>query len=99
MTQEDQVFIVNVVVINPTWETMTSSVISQLASVIVKLNVIVEIYKHKRFHEGHHFILMAMEVHNTLECDMDHSIKECVCFFHSRRSKNYLSLYFCIQQI
>jgi hypothetical protein len=38
----------------------------------------------KRFHEGYHFISMVMEVHNALECDMDHFIKECVCFFHDR---------------
>jgi hypothetical protein len=38
----------------------------------------------KRFHDGHHFILMAMEVHRALGHDMDHFIKECAHFFHDR---------------
>jgi hypothetical protein len=44
-------------------------------------------------HEGHHFILMAMEVHNAPRC----FIRECVCLFHNRQSKGHLSLYFSIQ--
>jgi hypothetical protein len=36
---------------------------------------------YKRFHEGHHFILMAMEVHNTPDRDMDCFIKECMLVF------------------
>jgi len=62
MTQEDQ-FVVDVVVINPTQEMVASNVIIQLIGVVVKLNAIVKICKYKGFHEGHHFIPMAMEVH------------------------------------
>jgi len=40
---------------------------------------------------------MAMEVHNTPKHDMDHFIRECVCFFHDRQLKGYLSLFFYIQ--
>jgi hypothetical protein len=40
-----------------------------------KLSAIVKIYKYKGFHDGHHFILMAMEVHGALGCDMDCFIK------------------------
>jgi hypothetical protein len=40
---------------------------------------------------------MAMEVHDTLKYDMDRFIKECVCLFHNKQLRNYLSLYFCIQ--
>ncbi len=78
MTREDQVFIANVVVIGLTQETMASNVISQLASATVKLSTIVKICKYKGLHEGHHFILVVMEVHGTPKCDMDHFIKECV---------------------
>jgi hypothetical protein len=42
---------------------MALNVISQLASVATKLNIITKICKYRGFHEGHHFILMAMEVH------------------------------------
>jgi hypothetical protein len=38
----------------------------QLEGVVVKLSVIVKISKYRGFHEGHHFILMAMEVHDAL---------------------------------
>jgi hypothetical protein len=40
---------------------------------------------------------MAMEVHATLGCDMDHFIRECVRLFHDRWSRGHLSLSFCIQ--
>ncbi len=54
---------------------MASNVINQLANVIVK---------YKGPHEGHHFIPMAMEVHNAPGLDMDRFIKERVCLFHDR---------------
>ncbi len=60
MTQEDQVFIINVVVIHPTQE---KNAISQLTNVVAKLNAIIKIRKCKGFHERHHFIPMAMDVH------------------------------------
>ncbi len=40
---------------------------------------------------------MAMEVHGTLERDIDRFIKECARLFHDRQSGGYLSLFFCIQ--
>jgi hypothetical protein len=84
MTCEGQVFVANVVVIDPTQEVMATNVINQLTSVIVKFNAIAKIHKYKRLCEGHHFILMVMEVHCALKCDMDHFIKECVRLFHDR---------------
>jgi hypothetical protein len=84
MTQKDWVFLADVVVIALMWETMFSSVISQLGGAIVKLNTIAKIHKYIRFHEGHHFILMTMEVHGAPGHDMDHFIKECACLFHDR---------------
>jgi hypothetical protein len=80
MTQKDQVFVANVVVIDPMWKTVVSSVINRPRGAIVELNAIVKIRKYKGLHEGHHFILMAMEVHNTPRHDMDHFIKECALF-------------------
>ncbi len=68
-----------------TWETMGTSVISQLLGAITKLNAIVKICKYKVFHEGDHFISMAMEVDNTLGHDMNHFIKECAHLFHDRQ--------------
>ncbi len=75
MTQEDQIFIADVVVTNLTWETMASSVIIQPTSVVAKLSAIFKIHKYRKFHEGHHFIPMAMKVHNTPEHDMDPIIR------------------------
>jgi hypothetical protein len=97
MARKGQVFVAHVVVIDSTREIMASSVISQLANANVELNAIANIHKYQRFHEGHHFILMAMEVHITLGCDMDHFIKECARLFHDRRLGGHLSLFFCIQ--
>jgi hypothetical protein len=97
MTWEDHVFVVDVVVIDLTWETITLSVIIWPVHVATKLNTIVKIHKYKGLHEGHHFILMAMEVHNTLKHDMDHFIKECAHLFHVKQSGGCLSLSFCIQ--
>jgi hypothetical protein len=62
MTQKDQVFIVNVVVIDQTWETMVSIIINQLAGVVTKLRIVAKICKYRGFHQRHHFISMAMEV-------------------------------------
>jgi hypothetical protein len=63
----------------------------------MEFSTIVKIHKYKALHEGHDFILMAMEVHNTPKRDMDHFIKECAGLFHDRRLKGQLSLFFCIQ--
>jgi hypothetical protein len=71
------------------------SVIGWPISSIVKLNTIAYIRKYKRFHEGHQFILMAMEMHNTPKHDMSHFIKECACLFHNKQLKSYLSLFLC----
>jgi hypothetical protein len=90
MTQKDWVFVANVVVIEPMWETMVSSVISQLASAVVKLNTIAKFCKYRRLHERHHFILMTMEVHGTPGRDMDHFIRECACLFHDRQLKGQI---------
>jgi hypothetical protein len=49
------------------------------------------------FHEGHHFILMAMEVHDTLEPNMDCFMRECAHLFHDQQSRGHLSLSFYIQ--
>ncbi len=97
MTWKDQVFITNVVVIDPMWETVASSVISQLAGIIAELNAIIQICKYRRLNERHHFISMAMEVHHAPGRDIDHFIKECAHLFHDRKSKGHLSLSFCIQ--
>ncbi len=80
-------------IIDSTWESVALSVISQLASVIVKLNAIAKICKYRMFHEGHHFISMAMDVHDAPEHDMDHFIKECVRLFHDR---NQEVIYLCL---
>jgi hypothetical protein len=97
MIWEDQVFVADVVVIDPMQETMAFSVISQPANGATKLNFITKIHKYWRLHEGHHFIPTTMEVHGAPECDMDHFIKDCARLFHDRWSKGHLSLSFYIQ--
>jgi len=69
-------------VINSTHETMVMNVIIQ--PVGAKLSAIIKIRKYKRFHEGHQFILMAMEVDDIPRHDMNHLIRECVLIFHDR---------------
>jgi len=92
MIQEDQVFIVDMLVIDLTRDIVASNVINWLIGVAAQLNTISKIHKYKRLHEGHHFIPTAMDVR-----DMDHFIKECVHLFHDRQSRGHLSLSFCIQ--
>jgi len=62
MTCENHIFVANVAVIDPTRNTMTMSVINQPTNVAMELSAIAKICNYRRFHEGHHFILMAMEV-------------------------------------
>jgi hypothetical protein len=62
----------------------------------VEFSTIAKIHKYRRFHEGHHFILMARELHGTLERDIDRFIKECAYRFHHKQSRGQLSLSFCI---
>jgi hypothetical protein len=82
-----------VVVIDPTWETMASNIISQSTGAITKLSAFVKICKYKGFHERHHFILMAMELHGTPKHDMN-----CLCPpFHHKQSRGHLFLSFYIQ--
>jgi hypothetical protein len=90
-------FVVDVVVIDLTWEIVASNVISRSTGATAKLSVIVKICKYRRLHERHNFISMAMEVHNRPERDMDHFISECARLFHNRRLGGHLSLFFCIQ--
>jgi hypothetical protein len=96
MIHEDQAFVVDVVVIDPTQKTVATNVISWPTSVVVKLNAIINICKYGGLHEGHHFIPMAMEMHNALRCDMDCFIRECAHFFHDKRLGGHLSLSFYI---
>jgi hypothetical protein len=63
----------------------------------MELNIITKIHKYRGFYERHHFILMVMEVHDTLERDMDCFIRDCACFFHDRQSRGHLSFSFYIQ--
>ncbi len=65
MTCEDQVFVIDVVVMNLTRKMVVMSVISWSTSVVLELNAIIKICKYKRIHEGHHFILMAIKVHDA----------------------------------
>jgi hypothetical protein len=73
------------------------SVISQLVGVIVKFSIIVKICKYRGFRERHPFISMVIEVHGTFGHDMNCFIRECVCLFHDRQSRDHLFLFFCIQ--
>jgi hypothetical protein len=66
---------------------------SKLAGVIVKLNTIVKICMYKRFHEGHHYIPMAMEVHDAFGCDMDYFIKECACIFCKTIGRSFILVF------
>ncbi len=86
MNHEDQVLVVDVVVIDPTWKMVATNVINRPIGATLKLSVIVKICKYRGLHDGHHFIPIAMGVHGALERDMDHFIRECVCLFHDRQS-------------
>jgi hypothetical protein len=81
---------------DPTQEMMTSNVISRPTNVVAELKTIVEIRKYKRFHEGHHFISMAMKVHGTPKRDMDCFIRKYAHLFHNKQLKGHLSLSFYI---
>jgi hypothetical protein len=76
---------------------VASSVINRPTCAIMKLNAITKICKYRGFHEGHHFILMAMEVHSAPGHDMDCFIKECARIFHNKQLGGHLSLSSCIQ--
>jgi hypothetical protein len=78
-------------------ETMASSVITQSIGVDAKLSAIAKFRNYKRLYDKHHFILMAMKMHNTPGHDMDHFIKECAHLFCDRQLEGHLSLFFCIQ--
>jgi hypothetical protein len=96
MNRKDRVFVVNVVVINPMREMMALSVINQPIGAVVELSAIAKFHKYRGFHERHHFIPMAMEVHGIPRHDMDHFIKECARLFHNRQLRGHFILVFCI---
>jgi hypothetical protein len=72
------------------------SVTNRPTCAVTNFFAIVKIHKYKGLHEGHHFILMAMEVHNTLGQNMDNFIRESAHIFQDRCSRGHLSLFFCI---
>jgi hypothetical protein len=78
-------------------ETVATNVINPPRGATVEFSSIAKTCKYKGLHEGHHFILMVTEVHDTPKRDMDHFIKECVLLFHDRRLRYHLSLSFYIQ--
>jgi hypothetical protein len=65
MIWEDQGFVVDVVVIELTWETTISNVINRPTNATTELSTIIKTHKYRRLHEGHHFFSMAMEVHSN----------------------------------
>ncbi len=71
MTRKDQIFIANVMSNNPTQKTMGTSVINRPVGATAKFSTIVNICKYRGLHERHHFIPMAMKVHNAPRGDMD----------------------------
>ncbi len=73
---------------------VATNVISRPASATAKLSTIIKIRKYKGLHEGHHFIPMAMEMHDAPGRDMDNFIRECACLFHDKQLKGYVSLFF-----
>jgi hypothetical protein len=78
---------------------MFLNVFNRLAGVVAELSTITKIHKYRGLHEGRHFILMAMEVHDALECDMDHFIMESgAYFFHDRQLECHFSLYVYIKK-
>ncbi len=81
-----------------TQKMVAMSFISRLTGLTAKLNAIAKIRKYRNFHEGHHFILMAMEVHDAPQSDMDRFIKKHVLVFSliNKREVIYLC-FFCIQ--
>jgi len=81
MIYQDHVFVTDVVVTVLTWKIVVMSVISRPVGVIMELSTIAKICKYRRFHERHLFILMVMEVHDTLGHDMDRFIREYAYFF------------------
>ncbi len=79
---------------NPTQETMSLNVINRSTGVVAKFDIIPKICNYKGLHEGHHFIPMTMQVHNTPEHDMHRFIKECACLFHDKLSRGHLFMSF-----
>ncbi len=77
MTKKDQVCVVDVMVIDLTWDIMALSVNTKLLGVVAELSAIAKVCKYRGLHEEHHFIPMAMEVHNTPMCDMYCFIMKC----------------------
>jgi hypothetical protein len=77
MTKKDQVCVVDVMVIDLTWDIMALSVNTKLLGVVAELSAIAKVYKYRGLHEERHFIPMAMEVHNTPMHDMDCFIMKC----------------------
>ncbi len=75
-------------------EIVALNVIHRSICAIVELGAIIKIRKYKWFHEGHHFILMAMEVHGALGRNMDHFIVERAHFSHDKHSGVHLSFFF-----
>jgi hypothetical protein len=55
---------------------VATSVNNWPTNAFLERRAIAKIHKHKGLHEGHHFILMAMEVHSAHGCDMHHFIRE-----------------------
>ncbi len=83
-------------VINLMRKIVASNVINQPTNAVVNLNIITKIHKYRGFHDEHHFIMMAVEVHGALGWDMDHFIREYAHLFQDRCLGNHLSLSFCI---
>jgi hypothetical protein len=93
MTHENQVFVVDVVVIDLTWKMVVTSVINQPTCVVPKLNTIAKIRKYKRLHVRHHFFQWPWRSPTHLGLIWIVSSKSVLVF----SMINDVSLFFCIQ--
>ncbi len=90
------------VVIDPMWEMVAFSVISQPVGVVAELSAIAKIHKYKGFMKGTILFQWPWRctTHGGAQApkhDMFCFIRECACLFHNRQSRGHLSLFFCIQ--
>ncbi|KAG6551070.1 hypothetical protein Mapa_007305 [Marchantia paleacea] len=93
---EDQVTVADVVVTDPTRDTVSEGVITHLPGWATSGAAAAKVSKYRGMQRGHLFVPLALELYGAMDTDFDMFVRECARAYHTRRHGVSLSLASCI---
>ncbi|KAG6542682.1 hypothetical protein Mapa_015917 [Marchantia paleacea] len=95
LVREDQVTVADVVVTDPTRDTVSEGVITHPPGWAAS-GAAVKVSKYRGMQRGHLFVPLALELYGAMDTDFDMFVRECARAYHTRRHVVSLSLAYLI---